>query len=77
MPVRKSTRAAHVVALCGIIVGMAACADTLTGVRDEAPSERVHSLSDTSPEQVCYLIDGQRYCVGTAPAESDSTNALP
>lgn len=65
-------------ALCGIILGAAACADSPTGIPDEPSSQRLHAQGDAGSEQICYLIDGQRYCVSSTPTTArDSTDARP
>lgn len=63
-------------AVYGIVLGVVACGDGPTGVPIRPSSQSSQSLNAGSfvgPKTICYLIDGQVYCVGGTLASSNST----
>lgn len=77
MSVQRLRYRPSVAALCGIVMGAIACADNPTGVPDPASGQRPHATADVGSEQVCYVIDGQRYCVDRALTAPDSAGVGP
>ncbi len=63
--------------LCAIAVGVGACADSPTGVPYTGSDQHLHAAGDAGPQKICYLIDGQVYCVGGTLAAQDSTKPRP
>jgi hypothetical protein len=77
MTVLKSTYARRLVALGGIAAGLSACAESPTGVPNEPSGRVADARGDAASQQICYLIDGQRYCVGNTFAARDSSTDRP
>lgn len=63
------------ITLCGIAVVVGACADSPTGVPFPGSDQHLHAGGDAGPQKICYLIDGQVYCVGGTLISQDSSNA--
>lgn len=63
--------------LCGILLGIVACSESPTGIPDNSASRFPRVGATTDPQQTCYLINGQPYCVGVSTASADSSGANP
>lgn len=77
MIVQRRRCGPELAALTAILLGIASCTESPTGIPDRPASARLQPHSTVGALQNCYLIDGQIYCVGSTLTPRDSTHAQP
>lgn len=77
MIVERRRRGPELAALTAILLGIASCTESPTGIPDRPASALLQPHNTIEAPQNCYLIDGQIYCVGSTMMPRDSTHAHP
>lgn len=62
----------EVAVITAIVLGVASCTDSPTGIPDKPAPARIQARHEIRTAETCYLIDGQIYCVGTTPVHRDT-----